>query len=93
MFDLWCIHCEHKGAVQMIEHSLLASSLAQESESLPVTPSFVFWFMASCYSNMTLHSFSPAVFLINDPSPSLATLLRPTAIAPHHSYHTSRLKP
>lgn len=71
--DVLSVHWEHKEAAQMVKQRLCSYFLGWEREEgregeiekkkgLHATPAFILGCMASCYSNMTLHSFSPAVF-------------------------------
>lgn len=60
ILDKLSVHQKHKEAM-----TLLISDKRQrkrQRKGLLATPAFILGCMASCYSNMTLHSFSPAVF-------------------------------
>ena len=83
ILDVLSVHREHKEAAQMVKRRLCSyicdegdggREREMEKKGLHATPAFILGCMASCYSNMTSHSFSPAVFdqfsLFASPSPT-----------------------
>lgn len=70
ILDVLSVHREHKEAAQMVKWRLCLciwdergrERERRERKGPRATPAFILGCMASCYSNMTWHSFSPAVF-------------------------------
>lgn len=68
ILDVLFVHRQHKESAHMVKRQLCSyfwNVRGREGEiekGLHATPALLFGYMASCYSNMTLHSFSPAVF-------------------------------
>lgn len=67
--DVSSLQREHQGAAHMVKRRLRSYFLGcgrkggrDERKGLHATPAFILGCMASCHSNVTLHSFSPAVF-------------------------------
>jgi len=60
ILDMLFVHQKHTEAAQMVKRQVWGRD--RERSCTHATPAFILRCMASCYSNMTSHSFSPAVF-------------------------------
>lgn len=60
--DMLFVWSEHKEAAHMVRAFVHVCGIREKEKRLHSTPALIYGYVASCYSNMTSHSFSPAVF-------------------------------